>query len=1021
MTSPTDPTKNYGSAVSGFLDPTGRNWETVVFQAGKPVLDVELNLQQDIDNGGDENNLRNSMPSGWIADDFVGSSNPTSGIFIPTVTSNTIQIPQGLKAFVNGWLLDVANTGLISTNQLVLPAPPGSGTRTDVVVLEVWRFLLYPSPSTAGKSPLGNIWGNGNVKNDPANDSVLNYADDILNATLGQESTKRVQVQYRLRVISGVNVFSYPYALDDTTNVFANSVPTSPSAPDGTVTSFNYVNQASNGDPGLWVAGDGNPANSLGTVDGYMYAIPLMAIFRRNSGGFIATSNQNGGINSPGEVLSGFYGVTNSSPTVTTTLDTIGTLQPGFSITFASQVGVNYTVQSLTTNSITLTGNYTGTTNPSTLATLLSDRPDGLNSDLIVPTDVADLRLGVSPFGWNYQELLEKNFTYLLDNALTTEWTNTGSFGGGQNGHTFLWADQIGPTPSDPSAPNIGNFDAVRRTFSDRPVYEVLTIPVPKPGGGWANSSGIEVNFTTLAVYPYSSFNWASFAPGSVIAIDIVGAHFIGDFDGNGSKTANVLSHLNSVTGLGTNPVSPIYFGLDALTGLGITTETLYLDILVAYPSGGLTKTATNTFGPTSFEVDNPSSLPNTSPIYFSALANTNIDSTHREVQLEYTTVSITTNVFDASTDTKGTTASISAFTTPSLTLTGLTDRTPNDVGNTITLSGAANAGNNGAFPIIQVLSPTSVVVTNASGVYPDANSGSITWQVAGTTFRLPERAQLISNVKRNGTTIAGTVVLPSYDQSGRRWQFTNSADYTSSGDTLQVTYQALRPMPQTGTSNLRMNVWYQARAPQAGRFDGYSGGSITSLSVIPRHISPSLYVITSGPASEDYGYPFPNAYVQTGGIYNTSSALPYAGEQQLNGRAAISVSDFNATTGFLKLPSFVPYMPDPELVSFMRAASADVDIEGRSFFKTVGAGYVPNAYAQNLSDPTVHKVIQPMLAELSSTSSYGHKGQLILVLLIRWAVFDAVNGVFFESLTVNTTTASMFRIKGNLLNRRNT
>jgi hypothetical protein len=62
------------------------------------------------------------------------------------------------------------------------------------------------------------------------------------------------------------------------------------------------------------------------------------------------------------------------------------------------------------------------------------------------------------------------------------------------------------------------------------------------------------------------------------------------------------------------------------------------------------------------------------------------------------------------------------------------------------------------------------------------------------------------------------------------------------------------------------------------------------------------------------------------------------------------------------------------------------------------------------------------MLAELSDNSSaLGHKGQLVLVLLIRWAPFDAVNAVFFESdLTQNTTVASVFRIKGNLLNKRN-
>jgi hypothetical protein len=35
-------------------------------------------------------------------------------------------------------------------------------------------------------------------------------------------------------------------------------------------------------DPGLWRAGDGTQ-NSLGTIDGYSYAIPICAIFREQA------------------------------------------------------------------------------------------------------------------------------------------------------------------------------------------------------------------------------------------------------------------------------------------------------------------------------------------------------------------------------------------------------------------------------------------------------------------------------------------------------------------------------------------------------------------------------------------------------------------------------------------------------------------------------------------------------------------------------------------------------------------
>ena len=54
-------------------------------------------------------------------------------------------------------------------------------------------------------------------------------------------------------------------------------------------------------------------------------------------------------------------------------------------------------------------------------------------------------------------------------------------------------------------------------------------------------------------------------------------------------------------------------------------------------------------------------------------------------------------------------------------------------VGMSLQLSGAANAANNGTFPISFLLSPTSFVISNPSAVFPDANSGSIAWSLVPT------------------------------------------------------------------------------------------------------------------------------------------------------------------------------------------------------------------------------------------------------------------------------------------------
>jgi hypothetical protein len=189
-------------------------------------------------------------------------------------------------------------------------------------------------------------------------------------------------------------------------------------------------------------------------------------------------------------------------------------------------------------------------------------------------------------------------------------------------------------------------------------------------------------------------------------------------------------------------------------------------------------------------------------------------------------------------------------------------------------------------------------------------------------------------------------------------------------------------------------------------------------LDVIPRVTSDFLYSLTTGSGSQDEGYPFEGAYVQTGGIFPSNLAT-YSGESELSGRSEVSVADFDAQTGLLRLPVYVPMVAEPDALTLNRGGG-DIDVEGRTFFKEVPAGYIPNAYAQDLSNPDRHKDIYPLIVELAADSALGYRGQLVLVLLIRYALFDATNGVFFDAdLDTNTTTAAVFRLKGNLLSKR--
>lgn len=80
-----------------------------------------------------------------------------------------------------------------------------------------------------------------------------------------------------------------------------------------------------------------------------------------------------------------------------------------------------------------------------------------------------------------------------------------------------------------------------------------------------------------------------------------------------------------------------------------------------------------------------------------------------------------------------GSTAAVSSVSLGIATITGLTGMTSQSVGRFVTLSGATTSSNNGTFLITTYNSATSVDISNASAVAPDANNGSISWTERNT------------------------------------------------------------------------------------------------------------------------------------------------------------------------------------------------------------------------------------------------------------------------------------------------
>jgi hypothetical protein len=298
---------------SGAYTSQDHSWEQLVIQQNKPSADWEINLLQSILGAAGIRLLSQQfLPSGWLNADFLERSNVTGDytFLAPDTTSSTTANTFALSAStvnVNGWLVNfnltaieanttLPNYGVQGTNYVVLPAPPLGGERTDLVILEVWRALVSPAPDSTNKSQAGQILRYGNVKS-PDVSPNQNLSDDLVDPTFAEETARRVQIQYRYRVISNLPdkwLQAFPDGLDCPVAV-ANTIPAYPSpGPDGSPTGFQYM--PSPGDAGLWIAGTGDSPSAalLGTVDGYMYAVPICAVFRRNSAPFDRMTNVNG-------------------------------------------------------------------------------------------------------------------------------------------------------------------------------------------------------------------------------------------------------------------------------------------------------------------------------------------------------------------------------------------------------------------------------------------------------------------------------------------------------------------------------------------------------------------------------------------------------------------------------------------------------------------------------------------------------------------------------------------------------
>jgi hypothetical protein len=532
------PTNPLGSGVSRYIDDRDKQLAAVVFQFGKPPLDSELNLLSFMDLEARAESIRARYPSGWVMDeqnpreDFVTNQDYSNLFFFGR--NSTGEVRNLTWANVNGWMIPVSGTrtgapplapdNVDTWNKILLNPPSTStgGNRAEFIFLEVWQARIDVDPAPPGVAPgkpqRGFIWRFGNVEG-----GFSFLPDDLVDPNLNIETTKRVQLQYRIRVVADINIAQYPEGFDPTL-VFAQGALIAPSA-----VAFQNMRQQL-GDPGLWRAGTGDPS-TFGTVDGYVYSIPICVTFRRNSAGFSDIGNIAGAFNrnnvatarSQATIYTNsiFLPVNITDTDVQFTLTSItGTV---FStITSFGEAYFRIGDEIIRVNNITQTGpiSFVITIDRGQLQTTIRShlsgtelieytvRPDGLYADQVSSTDILDLRHGVSD-GFDYASLLKTNLTELLKGNLRTTWKRYGSTNAA--GPVILYGDRI--TDSSIFVGGLTRLDGPngnRRLYSDSVTTERVTVPVSVPTNTTALLSVIQV-----PVPPYSmTVQWQTAAPG---------------------------------------------------------------------------------------------------------------------------------------------------------------------------------------------------------------------------------------------------------------------------------------------------------------------------------------------------------------------------------------------------------------------------------------------------------------------------------------------------------------------------
>ena len=872
------------------------------------------------------------------------------------------------------------NTSLINLRAADPFAGAAGNAITLAIVLSVAGALQVnggPGPTlfaggvdAPNKPSQSTIYRLGNTMADPS----VNFSDDIADPVVGTETSKRVQTQYRIRVTGQSEAVNFKQQNGfDNVNVLAQGTQVAPVAGyrflpadgvsvAGSSSAINYGTV----DSGLWVAGDGTlgSALALGTVDGYVYAIPIGMVFRRNDA-------YNGGAGGGWDPLNNTNGA-------------LPSIHPGW---------INPSIGFIPANT--------------------SDRPDGRFHDAILSADVMDLRKHIAPGGVDLKAELEFQMTALLDGnfaswAIDSSDKNVLGGGSGDVGTRYLVCNEVGrssakggvsPSSGDtPRGDSIADFDHIRRRFGDWAVTERRIFPV-YPTSSILTGPGLYV----AKVNPALPNTWEE---GDQINIDLdsLDASGIGNWVGApswfptpsgapvsslwpaGTKVTDVLRVLHDDG----NFVAAISKEVQVASIVGVGTPHIQISLAenTDGATGGLAVAPYNLVGPSGRPAD--------------------VNSPRRiwvELEITYPTGVGCTDTVDAQ-------VVPDATVWPSGPILE-DDPTQRPADFEILLGAAFREGrrevlleyatNDGSGPVSGVPISDSFVSDGPLQVsFERRIFGS-----SGTSVTVTDASTALPRLVDTATTEFGS--------SSRRLFLDPTTPLAGGGQTLvDVQYFAQDPLPNYGAVGYQLAFYYRSNAPQT--LGVQAGAPVTfplpaTLQVQPFVMSRDLWTCNSSVGSVDLAYPYstPSDQIPVNGDI---SPAEFPGEWALSAFAPISIGDFNAPTGLLNLHQLIPADGNSKF-SF---SGKDVDAEFRAHYKVADpSAYRPTVGGQPLSGVQTHKIWFPFLAKASADSTLYRAGEVLLIVVSRFAYLENNNIVGFADSN-NTACAALYRTRGCLI-----